>query len=658
MGVVDNCLHLLIHAHELDTTQIHEILTKIHASVNREGVSAELLDQFIVFLCETSRISVSTKIFLVREALLPNGKIPDSTVHTVIKYLGVTNFSTSQKQETPRSLQTELCKWLVHVYLYMEDVSVFERTYSVWFHLWSLDYLQIWITYLLFWSTSRYLAKPWRMKVHISVGNNPGYSNSRATATLLLHKYYNIHRHSSIARAITNLKCNARRLKTIQQSFWDHVFLIKWCFVLELSNSISSASFHVLVNELETKLRCQPSKEWDDKPIPLKSIETLENLSQHFGKISFPNDIDAILTKRDRNSLVFLATADSTNDLWDRVLQWFQLKQNYQPSKGRLHESDVRYRHGMMAAWILNPKCLSSPIIIQSEERGPSNILMLLGLLCKFEMVENIANSMTHMQCRGILAMICTFSKGLDVERAAMYFSAIKDFLEQEAFCDLHDGNLAVTFRLFVKVLRERIATTNSTVLSDSWLFSQKFLTKLIISNDPILLDSVSEYLILSREGVVNSSRAEVSEMHNTIILDLTNYLWRNKLSKVGSMLMLPTCFIRILADIVFQVNSHVSEKRCFNLLNIPALSFVGKKAVERLEDALGSEARFHGAISEKGFLSFKLKVGTDKWLDTITNFYELKLAVLAKIRYEDAYGNISLFLYTYLRSLTNSEDI
>ncbi|SCV05935.1 LANO_0H18426g1_1 [Lachancea nothofagi CBS 11611] len=679
MGIVDDCLQFLIEGSNLTTAQIHELLTKINTNVNNEGISTRLINPLIDFLCDTSFISVSTKIYFIREALLPNDRIPRDTVHRIIGRLGIRSLSTPFRKETPRAIQSELCRWLVHVYIYMEDVAVYEETFSIWFQLWQLDFLQKWITYLLFWSATTSLVKPWRIKFLALVGNKGGYSNAKTSAALLLERFSTLVPNRAISAEILGLKCNVRRLSTLRRGAWDEAFLANWSCVLDILNRLQRSAFYDLIEELKSLLSFgEPKKEGStmttrrNNAVSLNDVDTLEKLAQSFELISIPKDIEAVVTSRNRCSFVFLATVDAGIEFWKRVSQWCVLQQGLYTLGGEFPFIDKLTMGGLLSAYTLNRDKDSQSFCSVKEPPTEIEIIcnlaspVLSDITCKRitfarNKVRDLGNCRFYSMCRSVLAKLYILSKGAPgIMESPLLFEAlnhIKSFITEDMRERPSDRHVTATLRLVVRILSNFSSVKLREDFAASVLLSKETVNISILSTDPLAIGVMSEYLILSKNIIQACSKnQEVIELHNAHVLDLTNYMWRNKVAGGGTIFEIPLVFVRRMMQNLTFGDSGPESKSWFTVVNIPALSFSSRCAVNKLENALSSKSHFSNVLTEKSFNDFKRKVGDISWLDTISSFYELKVAILGMMRHQEMYKNNSRFLYAYLRSLADFE--
>ncbi|SCU84365.1 LAFA_0D09560g1_1 [Lachancea sp. 'fantastica'] len=668
MGIADDCFRFLIENDSLQTDQIHELLTKIKTHVIHEGILPTNLDAIIKYLCETRSISISTRILLIKDALIPNGKVPNSTVHVTLRHLGIRSLSTLNKTETPKALQAELCKWLIHAYIYMEDVTIFERTYSHWLQLWQLDYLQQWITYILFWSTSKRFVKPWRMRFITTVAENSGYSNARACSTLLLEKFYCLVPSDQIYGAIERLKCNKRRLNTLKVQIWDTEFISNWASIVEHSGGASKFIFQSLAQELEKQLisdsqqEIHLGKKKSSRKISVEKVGTLERLAAVFENLAIPKDLDELFNIGDESSLVFLATVDPHHNLWNRVSEWFMLKID----AASIHGVTASYRHlifrPLLVASLLNQQhCKIRHLSKASFGELIMQIVDTSDCCCleapkELRSAPNFEIGRFYYSCRKLLFQTLVMAEKQEVKLDTITdIEFIVSCITEDLTKHISSRHLTTTLRLLVIALRELAGSNIDNRILSLFLLPQKALDTMMISSDPVMLNTVCSYFILTKDLVdtlLNEKRMIGAQNKN--VFDLINYLWHIKPGCDLPMFKVPKKFIQCFLSKPSSDQSNAEVDVTFGILSIPALAFPSRVALRGLEDALTSRVRFDKTLSESSFSVFKQAHAGD-WLDTISSFHELMLMILGKLRYHDAYGDIARFLYTHMRNIADN---
>ncbi|SCU94382.1 LAME_0F07250g1_1 [Lachancea meyersii CBS 8951] len=673
MGIADDCFNVLLQNKSLRTDQIHELLSKINRHVTEEGISASNLNGIIDFLCENSQISTSTKGFLIKEALIPNGKVPRSTVYAILRCLGTRSQSTPDKLETSRVLQTELCKWLVHVYTYMDDYTVFEETYSEWFQLWQLDFLQHWITYLLFWSTTRHLVRPWRVRLLSSVGANSGYSNAKACATLVLEKFYSLVPDTRIYDAISQLKCNNRRLKTLKRPLWDEVFISRWNSIVKRSYGLSGPPLYSLFEKLSNQLslsgveRKSHSSETDSgKMVPLNSVVTLGRLAEKLEYLMVPIDVEDVIKTKDQSCLAFIATLEPSDKFWRRLSQWIQLKLKLNSISADTASCCQSISTALITATFLNHEMslnlsLLDDVNFKFEELSTYKTSEMATNTCSN--LEAVRNNPQHYKeshfyhmCRHSLFKNWLLNEeGTGGEEALSCIAFIVSCLSEDMRKSIPSRHLSTTFRLLMIVLDRFPLDRFSDSSLGSCLLPTETVNAMMICSDPIILDAVSAYLVTSRRILgAFSNNDGLADPLNTNLKDLSNYLWSNNFKGDNHVFRIPKGFIRCMISALSTQYSDADVQQMFSVLNIPSLAFPCRVALRTLEEAFTSRVRFNMRLTKKTFTEFK-KANSASWLDDVTSFRELILAILRLLRQHEAYCNVAKFLYTYVRSISKN---
>ncbi|SMN22669.1 similar to Saccharomyces cerevisiae YLR381W CTF3 Outer kinetochore protein that forms a complex with Mcm16p and Mcm22p [Maudiozyma saulgeensis] len=308
-NTLDTPLFDLIHATtDISQWELKALLKKVYSAVPRHGISPTMIAPFIDFLCTTQLITTSTKISLIEQYLIPNGYLGKDVVETLFKHLGTPTIYTQQTDKIPsKYIQVALCKWLVHVFFLLPE-SQDDSSLSTWLQIWQFDYLQEWITFIIVWSTrTRLDIKPWKVNLLIKVAKNTGYSNSRATATLILRKYLTVLNHSTkISDTLDEINCSESDIKDLQDLHWNFDFIKTLKIVLsressfKFNNSIVEDKLEVLISLLGTSdidsrklnfLGTMPN----DKSI-LSETKTIVQLYKNWNYLKLPKNVELVIT--------------------------------------------------------------------------------------------------------------------------------------------------------------------------------------------------------------------------------------------------------------------------------------------------------------------------------------------------------------------------
>ncbi|CUS20276.1 LAQU0S01e02960g1_1 [Lachancea quebecensis] len=689
MNAVDESFRELVGCSKLSPLEISELLSKIHSAVFTEGVSASILNEVIEFLCESPLISTSTKIYLVREALFPNGPVQSSTVLTIISHLGVRSFTNTRKQETHRDIQIELCKWLVHVFVLTDDVNVYLRTYSIWFQLWKFDYLQKWVTYILFWATTADVVRPWRVQWLLKTSLKTGYTNSKALATLLLEKFNVAKPSQAIVDAISSIQSNRRRLKSLEYDLYDDSFLSTWSRVLIHSKFISKQAFFDLINDHRQQIhivsmRLRAGELCQFPTVPLNGIETIEKLVSSYHYTTPPKNVEEVLPNGDRTAMIYLALLDRQDPFWSRCLKWCEvrLKSEVLGSRNDPERTQETMKTVMLAlALYHNDFSVSDELL--TENRITNLLKQTDSQSPFFHVALFLVSPMIHVGAatsRGLAEGLRPVSElGVFYERCrnTLYFMwACVDILADRSFLHKLSTDFENMLRLINKdssscssnrhvnmALRLLVKVFSAVLLRQKhmphWHISSfyKLFGVLMISNDPLVLCSVVEFFSKSRAYVQEHSKDEtLVKLHNRAVLDATNYLWRNKFQNNISFIGIPSEFINKIVESLYSEDSEMSLKSWLTITSVPAVSYCCYQILRGFEKATNSKAFFNHLLTHKGYDIFKEQVSSEDWLDTIPTYYDLKLTILARMRYDNTYRSIPEFLFTFLKSLTETK--
>ena len=181
---------------------------------------------------------------------------------------------------------------------------------------------------------------------------------------------------------------------------------------------------------------------------------------------------------------------------------------------------------------------------------------------------------------------------------------------------------------------------------------------KLLTLDDPLLLNSCSKYLINIKYIGKDRTKSDIYvHLQNQYIMDLTNYLWRNKIADSKKIFDIPTQFIKaIFEHNVGGKNSGIKFRDIFSIVGIPTTSFLSLHALNTLERANSTDMHYTFALTEEGFKAFQKSrenMTDNTWIADINSFNHLKIAILKELSRKKQYKFIALFLITYLKSLS-----
>lgn len=227
--------------------------------------------------------------------------------------------------------------------------------------------------------------------------------------------------------------------------------------------------------------------------------------------------------------------------------------------------------------------------------------------------------------------------------------------------------------------LEDRFLNTSIIIILDSIphvsyenyrIDSDDFLDKVILKNstidklstldDPLVLNACCKYLIQVKEILVDRPASDpFVQLHNQYIMDLTNYLWRNRIANSRKIFNIPTEFLKRLGNNCFLPAMHLKLKALYSITSIPAMSYPCIITLSVLEKEKKTQIQYDTLLNEEGFKKFIKRVRNLKnqkgvWLDDIDSLTDLKVEVLKGLARSNKYFYIIKFLVNYLKSLSN----
>ena len=173
-------------------------------------------------------------------------------------------------------------------------------------------------------------------------------------------------------------------------------------------------------------------------------------------------------------------------------------------------------------------------------------------------------------------------------------------------------------------------------------------MNKLCTIDDPLLLNACCRYLVSVKELLVYREPDDLYvQLQNQYILDLTNYLWRNRIYKSKKIFNIPSKFIKEVVKNLYLPDINSKTSAIFSIFGIPSTSYLSQQALDQLERNNSVTMNYCELITEEGFKRFTSEL-SDKslWISNISDFNQLKPELLKIISTMQCYNHICL-LYT-----------
>lgn len=194
----------------------------------------------------------------------------------------------------------------------------------------------------------------------------------------------------------------------------------------------------------------------------------------------------------------------------------------------------------------------------------------------------------------------------------------------------------------------------------DKLVLNSDSIHKMILSDDPLILNTCCKYLIKMTDVLINQPNAgKFIELQNQYILDITNYLWRNKVVDKKKIFNIPTEFIKQVLENCFFPDVKNKSKAVFSITGIPAMSFISIKALKLLERKHSVDRNYDKLLTEENFNAFNKSITREhiSWIPNVSNFASLKILILREISSMEPYMGIAKFLFAFLKSLSKYND-
>lgn len=679
----------------LETPQItvRILIDELYSKSATLGLTSTQIKWLIRFLCESPALSTSTKIFIIDKCLMPNCYISRDVVKEIARHLGTATAISEFKLQTEEKIQVALCKWLVNVhFLVMPESSGHYRTSesSVWIHLWQFGYLQQWLTYLLIWSSTTVAdVKRWKITLLERVGSKPGYKHGAAHATLVLSHYQNLVGNSKfISDSIQHLNCNARKLRTLQELKVDHDFLQKLTKILvnESAFNFSAEMVEELVKshfaQLQITEKSTRSKmSWRAASIgkvELQEIRSAHQLVWYWGKILEPKDLEPYLLAKDSlPQMLYLFQSANHAKFQSMAYDWIQINlkrilrqeaQDFATAKIIL-DGIVRFCQisdsiiGYLIEKFLNLKYLAGnpnafaylwerifSLGINKDFNLAKYERQILQVLAYCHLNRRAKKKAFSKLCHSIIVLIrdLRFQESDKNSEAAIMIIQLILALLSTRFSNIFENRDRT-------ILIAKILHTLPQLEGGIKVILPSVLNRFFIGDDPLLLDASCLYLIESKKSLLELGPDNRFVKHqNQFIMDLTNYLWRNKIFSSKKFLTIPVEFLRSVIQNLYLPDIELKIKSVFSVTGITALSYTSILKLRELEGKNHVTKKYTGLLTEDGFKNFALKcLRKEDWIGTVKNLSDMKIEILRELYISGPYNHVSIFLFTYLKSLS-----
>ncbi|AMD19908.1 HCL243Wp [Eremothecium sinecaudum] len=661
--------NLLTYNDSTDTDILHSTLTQIYAHCPYTGIPTNLIIEIIPFLCNADFISISTRVYIIERCLLPRGFLPASIVLTVAKRLGIQSPQNPYKPVTPIAVQVALCKWLCHVYPIIVDANdAFKKTYAIWFQLWMFDYLQDWITYLLLWSTtSRSQIVGYRVNVLLKFGLHPGYANSRALATLLLYHYSRLNPTEQVQSSINKLKCNAKRLASVQNFPIDETFVDNASAVLSQAGAMSKELFKdVMTSHLDALKLAIPSDS-HGSTITGTAIEnnlTLQQFAGQIEKYQVPVDYLSTLvgTGYKRLLLAFLSPeAKESFKIWTRIaIQQTEAEAGQLTSIFRLlraaGDGKIEFEDLLETSSFSRLYNLRSLHLMPLVSEIDSSPAVIKKLFAKYNSLYDKWSIDLYFFNIGLsLLLLC---QAHDNRRSSFLLQIYSTFMENyvsAALVKRHSPRelillLSPSLDASEKIPADWFAPEELA----SFFILPRVIDNIMAMNDALVMSVLCKSLVVAKGRVkgLPSDNLYVKAL-NKCIIDMSTYLWRNKIFTESTTWGLPREFWQKITDSLYLSDPNISQRHLFTIPYLYPFRFVCQKLFREMEDDYSCDIRYDRPLTDDGYRSWTKHMQTNgkRWLEGVTDYDTLRKMLVLQFNEREAYYSITLFLQTYVRN-------
>ncbi|AAS52726.1 AER042Wp [Eremothecium gossypii ATCC 10895] len=670
-SVTDPVQRLLDCTKETGPSQLRSVLSDLYERAPRHGISPAKILELIGFLCSAEFIAVSTRVYIVENCLIPNGYLSSSTVFEVLKHLGPSTPQNAFKLIVEPAFQVALVKWLCHVLVIIPDYQkVLQRTYPIWFQLWMVDYLQDWTTYLLIWGTeSKIQVTEYRVRVLERIGSNPGYRNGKPLASFLLHKFLQLKPSKIVQHAIAELRCNAKRLMTVQKVQLESKFMDGLQHVLSAGGVFESLQFKDSVNSQLNALKVLDDNNTNDTAqTPIGKQLTLEQFANQIERMPCPsghlNSLD--INGYERLLLPLMAPeAKEALHLWLEYL----LRTEGNPTTLKramallraVDKTDIPFESLLLCDNFSSTDALKSLHMLYLVAEVPESNIIVNALLKSHKCLRSGKSPYAPQFILGLCILVmCKISQG---ELSKFLLQICSTFLKTLVNMCLLGKEAPKTALILIHPLLYTLENAPSSAIPRDELTSvfvlPDIINSLVALNDPLVIALICEYLVSAKDRVKGFTvdNSYVRKL-NRCILDMANYLWRNKLFTEPYTWGLPKTFWAKISSNLYLPEPEIRQKHLYSLPNFYPFRFISEEVLRRLEGQENTEVIYSKPLTEAGYRCWRkeLELNGKTWLSKVNNYDSFRKRLLMGIQEDSTYAGVPLFMQTYLKSFTESQ--
>ncbi|EDO15590.1 hypothetical protein Kpol_483p9 [Vanderwaltozyma polyspora DSM 70294] len=667
-------------------------LTQLYDHAPIVGLDARQIYLLVRLICESTAISASTKVYIIDHCLLPNDYIDDEVVLEIINHLGTPTVTNPYRILPPKSVQIKLCKWLVHVFILLpKDRSNLNP--SVWLHLWKYSFLQYWLTYIIIWSTnSKQDVKSWKVTLIEKIAFIPGYPDVAALATLILNRFESIVGSTPrISSLRLRINTNMRSYKAIQNLELDSKFisalkkvLFKSSpnkFPLKYIDDVISSYLSQLKNKDNSIVVSQYRQKVPPSKLFILDIRTFEKLVWNWNNIVVPKNPEFLfdIGTQAGFKISALKLAGDDPQLSNKSIKYItvQLKRCFNNNENLSELERLNILKNVVRFCILKEDVLESIVqeffTIEFMNSNPNIFVTFFNLIfplfkpesitdfrklllrfftrCRFSNQTKATRTVFPRLCKGLLLMIKNWysTEGTIESEGYEIFNDIKLLLVSHLQNSIENRYYIISVNVMLSIVLniydyENSATGNAHEL----MIIPNVMNKLLTIDDPLLLDSCCLYLINSKELLKSkASTNKQVQRQNQYILDLTNYLWRNKISTSKYLFHIPTELVKNTIENIYLPDIENKLKSMFSITGVPSLSYYSSETIKPLITEEISYFTYNDVINEE---NFKKLIKDNQQNET---FNEIRIKLLQSMLSDSPYPNVSIFLFTYLKSLS-----
>ncbi|EEB05661.1 inner centromere protein Mis6 [Schizosaccharomyces japonicus yFS275] len=393
-----------------------------------------------------SPFSQGNRVKLIH-CLLPTEPVSEDIQLRIVSALDPTG------RRVPWTIQTELLRWMMHVFHVCSSTNVLSRNYGILFHFLEFQTFRPYVCPLLVWLTRRKNVRTFRIHHLLALYNRPGNYGDPYLLELIIT--FKKHYPDVIVGTYEHTKAFSFQ--------WDETWLARLQDILQNAAPLKHALKRLRADSIFPPLQTLQVKPNESS---LEENHTAKELSNCIERLKFPSHIASIIAAPPLSQLAFLIISQSLPELSARLDFWVA---------GALHQA---IRDGLHLSYSFHQLSLFLSI---SKQTMPRTIRLLVDALHQAslskECVKGIYSVLSSINAESILQygdeiLTLLFKSFLDNDHDPSWIHETEDLFFQWLFTLQSSSQKELGKTIISRMLDGWLETVNRQIKNDTLLYT------------------------------------------------------------------------------------------------------------------------------------------------------------------------------------------